>query len=788
MVSALDRKLLRDLSRLKGQVVTIALVVAAGIAAFVAMKGNYASLEHARDSYYERSRFADVFAHLERAPEALRADLESIPGVSRVDTRVVEGAMIPLETISEPIRAQLISLPPGGRTVLNDLYLVEGRMVEPGHSDEAVIIQSFAVAHGIRPGGELPVVINGVWRRLRVVGVAMSPEYVMAISPGAMSQDPKRFAVVWMDRAPLAGAFEMEGAFNDVLLELQPDASEQEVLTVVDRVLTRYGGFGAIPRKKQLSNNVIEGELLQMKSMSTIVPAIFLAVAALLLNVVLSRLVHLQRPDIATLKAVGYSDYEIGLHFLKLVLVISGLGALLGLGTGAWLGSKLTNLYGQFFKFPSLEFQLDLSATAIALGISFAAAFVGAFGAVRAVMKLAPAEAMRPPAPSHYRRSLVDLLRLGRVVGPSAQMIMRELERRPLRTLGSSAAIAASVGLLVVAGWYSDGLDTLMYTQFHEVMREDVVVAFAEPRPERAVRELRHLPGVLGAEGMRTVPVRFVNGPLTRDGAIHGYADDGEMRTLRDRFGRAVPLPPDGVVLTDLLGELLHVEVGDTLEVHVREGERSVERLTVSGFVDEGFGLQGHMRLGPLREVLREEPLVSSGLLRVDPNRSGELDERLKAMPHIASVTKRSDIFAQFREQSGAMIATMTLLITLFAAVITVGVVYNNARIALSLRARDLASLRVLGFHRSEISAILLGELAIQVLVSLPVGMWFGSVLVHGIASTVDPEQFRLPVVLSSRSYAYAALVALVASALSALLVRRKLDRLDLIGVLKTRE
>jgi putative ABC transport system permease protein len=788
VVSTLDRKLLRELWELRGQVLTIALVVAAGIAAFVAMRGNYASLVQARDAYYERSRFGDVFAHLERAPEALRADLEALAGVSRVDTRVVEGAMIPLDTISEPIRAQVISLPPGGKSTLNELHLVEGRMVEPGRSDEAVLLQSFAVANGLRPGATLPVVMNGVWRKLRVVGVAMSPEYVMAMAAGQLAPDPAKFAVVWMDRAPLAAAFDMEGAFNDVTLELQPGASEGEAVEAVDRVVAAYGGFGAVTRERQLSNQLISGELMQLEGMSTMLPVIFLAVAALLLNVVLSRLVHLQRSEIATLKAVGYTDLEVGLHFLKLVLLISGIGAFVGVGLGAWLGRGLVEIYSEFFHFPNLEFRLDLGSTLAAVATSFGAAFVGAFGAVRGVMVLPPAEAMRPQAPARYRRSLVDRLRLGRLVGPSTQMIVRELERRPLRTLGSSFAIAASVGLLVVAGWYSEGLDALMYTQFHEVMREDMSVSFSETRPERAVRELAHLPGVLAAEGLRAVPVRFANGPRRRDGVIFGYADEGELRTLRDRFGRPVPLPPSGIVLTDLLGKILGVEVGDPIELHVREGQRPIRRLTVTGFVDEGFGLQGHMRMQTLREFLGEEPMISMGLLRVDPSRVGALDARLKTMPYVAAVSRRSDIFTQFREQSGSMIATMTLLITLFAATITIGVVYNNARVALSVRARDLASLRVLGFHRSEISTILLGELAVQVLLALPIGMWFGVVLIHALASNVDPETYRLPILVTSRSYAYAALVALVASAVSALLVRRKLDRLDLIGVLKTRQ
>ena len=788
MVSALDRKLIRDLRRLKGQLFTIALVVACGIAAFVSLKGNWVSLQRAKTTYYERNRFADVFAHLERAPESLSADLEAIAGVARVETRVVEGALLPVAGLSAPVQATLISWPASGRPALCDISLRAGRLPRPHNSDEAVVLQAFADAHGFDPGDQLIAVINGKKRQIEIVGVAMAPEYVIGVAPGDMTADPKRFAVLWMDRDALAAAFRMEGAFNDVVLGLQPGASSKAVLSAVDSQLQRYGGLGAIPREKQMSNFTIDGELLQLESMATVVPVIFLAVAALLLNIVLSRLVNLQRPEIATMKAVGYSDWAVGLHFLKLVLVISALGAFFGVLLGAYMGDALLDLYSSYFKFPDLTFRLDLRAALTAIGISFAAAFVGAFGAVRNVMRLPPAEAMRPAPPANYRRSIVDLLGLSRVVGAAVHMIVRELERRPLRTLGSSLAIAASAGLTVIGGFYVDGIDALLYTQFHEVMREDLSVTFRQPVPERAIRSLAHVPGVLHAEGMRIVPVRFRAGQHYRDGAIWGYPDDGELRALRNKYGVPVPLPPGGVVLTDILGEILGVGVGDTVEVEIRDGERSTRTVVVAGLVDESFGLQGHMRLEALRGWLGEDRVVSMGLLRVDPDRESTVDARLKEMPMVASVSRRRDIIELFRDQSAGMIVAFATIITLFAATICVGVVYNNARVALSLRARDLASLRVLGFTRAEISAILLGEMAIQVLIALPLGLFFGNLMVQGMASTMDPETYRLPFIVTTRSYAFAVVVVLAASALSALLVRRKLDRLDLIAVLKTRE
>ena len=788
MVRALDKKLGRDLLRLKGQMLTIALVVAAGIAAFVTLRGTYSSIQLARTSFYERQRFADVFAQLERAPASLRSRVEHLPGVLRVQTTVSEVAMMPLPDVAEPIRVQVLSAEAEGVAGLNQLHLRDGRWLEPGRSDEILLIESFAVARKLRPGDSLPLVLNGKKRSFRIAGVVMSPEFVFAISAGEAAPDPTRFAVVWLDRELLSATFRMQGAFNSLSVALQAGASEPAVIDALDRLLEPYGGTGAYGTSMQPSNRAIDGELAQLESMSTVLPVIFLLVASLLVNVVLSRLVHLQRPEIATLKAVGYSNREVGFHFFELALVIAALGAAVGVGIGAFFGGRMVELYAEYFKFPNLVFRFDPKSASAAVLVSLGAALLGAFGAVRQVVGLPPAEAMRPPAPARYRRSLIDLLGLARWVGPSLHMIVRELQRRPLRTLFSSLAIAVSIGLMVVGGWYYDGIRYLVQTQFHEVMREDLTVGFIEQRPKRALSDLKQIDGVLGAEGLRALPVRFRADAAHRDGVIFGYPAGGELRQLRDRYARVARLPPDGVVLTDVLAEILGVSVGDRIEVEVHEGQRGRRWLSVSGTIDEAFGLQGHMTEESLARFMGEEPKVNLALLTVDPARAANVDAHLKNMPFIGSVTRRANLLERFENQSASMITTMAAIIMLFAATITVGVVYNNARVALSTRARDLASLRVLGFTRREISGILLGEMAISVALALPLGLLFGKWLVIGLTSGVDPEQWRMPVVITPKSYALALLVALSAAMVSALLVRRRLDKLDLIGVLKTRE
>lgn len=789
-MSAILRKLFRDLTRLQGQVITIALVVACGIASFVTMRSTYDSLLLSRDSYYEELRFGEVFAQLERAPAFVEDELEAVPGVSQVYTRVVESAMVPMASMPRPATGIVVSLPPDGDAPLNGVYLKRGRQLDPTRSDEVILLEAFANAHQIAPGQTLPAVINGTMRELTVVGIGMSPEFVLTMPAGAMTFDPERVAVLWMNRDVVEAAFQMEGGFNDVVALLQPGADETAVLEAIDDVLEPYGGLGAVPRAKQSSHYMLQGELVQLESMATFVPFIFLFVAAFLLNVVLSRLVTLQRPQIATLKAVGYSDREVGLHYLQLVSVIVVIGALLGTAAGAYFGQQMLGLYtGEFFRFPYPRYVLGLDVGVTGVLVSLVAAVVGALGAVRRVSRLPPAEAMRPPAPATYHRTLLERIGVFHWLSPATRMILREIQRRPLRVLLSAVGISMAIGIVVVSRYMYDAMSHMMDVQVHRAMREDINVFLAKPLPQRAVRELEHLPGVFRAEGLRAVAVRFHAGHRWRDSVINGYPEGGQLRRIVDSDGVVQPIPEgDQLVLTSKLGELLGLAVGDTIDVELREGERATRQLVVGGFVDESFGLQGHMNKAALHSVLREERTVNSVLLEVDPQRFDEITARLKELPWVLSVSSPRDFRENFDEQSGEMMATYTLILTVFASIIAVGVIYNNTRVALSQRSRDFASLRVLGFTRGEIAAILLGEQAVQVALAIPIGLVVGYYLVVAMMSTVDAETYRLPIIISSRTYIYSSMVALAAAFVSALLVRRKLDRLDLIGVLKTRE
>lgn len=784
----LDRKLTRESRRLLGQIVTIALVLAGGITCFVSLRGTYLSLEAARAEYYDRYRFAHVFARAERVPESVAHKLEVLPFVARVETRIAEEVMLPIAGMDRPAYGRLLSLPERGSPRINALHLRLGRY-PARDKDEAVVLESFADAHGLKPGARLPVVINGKLRLLRVVGIALSPEFVFAIRPGSLADDPKRYAVLWANRALLSSAFELEGAFNDVSLRLQGGAGEEAVRAAVDRILAPYGCDGSVTRDGQISHRVLKQELSQLGSLAGMIPIVFLCVAAFLINLVLGRLIRLQRPEIATLKAVGYTNREITRHYLGLVVVVLAPGALVGLLGGYYLGRTVLGLYAGSFRFPELAFRLSAELVGTAIGASALAAVAGALGAVRGAVRLPPAEAMQPPPPARYARGLLERLRLGAFVGPNGMMVLREIARRPLRTLFSSLGIAGAVALLILGRFGLDSLSDYFESTFRREQRQDLSVAFKGPVAPRVVGQLARLPGVEAAEGLRVVPVRIRHDHRMRDSFLLGIPPDAQLRRLVARGGgREIALPADGVLLTRTFADVLGVRIGDRPLLELREGDRRSVRPVIVGFIDETVGLQLYARAELLAALEGDQGAVSSVLLKVDRERIAGVQTELRRSPHVIDVSDVKADMQRLFDMNASIMDVWTAISIALASSVVFGVVYNNARISLAARSRDLASLRVLGFSRREISSILLSELAIEVLLALPTGLWLGRYWSQKFMETADQETFRWQVVVSPRTYLLAVVVTLLAAAASALWVRRSLDRLDLVSVLKARE
>jgi len=780
---ALDRKLFRDLWAVRGQVLAISFVLGAGIATYVMAASTLDSLQRTQARLYREFRFPDLFAGLKRAPVSVLQRVSAIPGVENVEARVAAPANLELAGYGQPISGLMIGLPRGA-PLFNALHLHAGRMPEPGQDREALVSDGFAKAHKLQPGFSMLVTINGRRRSFSIVGIASTPEFIYQLTPGSIVPDFETYCVLWINAETLEGAYNMTGAFNQVAATLQRGMRVDDAMIAVDRILRPYGGLGAHGRKDQLSHRFLTEEFKQLTILSTLFPAIFLSVAAFLLNVVVGRLMATQRSQIATLKAFGYTTFSIVIHFLKFAAVIVIFGLAIGIAGGAWLGNGLSHLYMNVYRFPYLEYSIRPGVLGISLAVSLIAAATGTLFSVLRTAGESPAIAMQPANPGRYRRSIFE----NRWLSQPTRMIIRNIERRPIKSLLSIGGVAMSTAILVLGGFWSNAVDYMVFAQLRRAQQDDVTVTFIGPVSTRALHSLIGLPGVIYAEPTRSVPARFRFEQRTYRTALQGMEPNGQLRRLLNRQLNPVDLPEDGILLTDHLAKMLNIHLGEYLTVELLEGSRAIRQVRVSGVVSEYIGVSAYMRRDALNRFLREGDSATGAFLAVDPAQLPAIYARLKQMPAVAGSAERAQVLRSFYETLAAQMLTFAFFNTLLASTIAIGVVYNTVRISLSERSRELASLRVLGYTRSEVSYILLGELTILVFLAIPVGLMIGNRLALVMASTGQTELFRIPFVVAPSTYGFAALVVSAATVVSAFAVGRKVNHLDLVEVLKARE
>jgi putative ABC transport system permease protein len=784
----LDRKLLRDIRRLWAQALAIALVIGGGVATLLLGVGSHRSLDETRIAYYERYRFADVFAVVARAPKTLVDQIAQIPGVAAVEARIAKLALLDIPNYPEPATGQVISLPDVGEPKLNGLYMRLGRTPEPGRADEVVVNDTFAKAHGFGLGSRFSAILNGRKRELVIVGTALSPEFIYTVGPGDIMPDDRRFAIIWMSEKALAGAYNLEGAFSSISVKLLRDAPEREVITQLDALLDRYGGRAAYGRKDQTSHAWIDHELDMLNNMSRTLTPIFLLVSAFLVNLTLSRLVALEREQIGLMKALGYTNSAIVLHYIKFVAIIVAVGVAIGSAAGTWLGAHMTRLFGDFFHFPFLVFANSPDLYVIAAALSLAAAIIGAIRALRDIVTLAPAVAMQLPAPPRFRKHLPASFSLHRLVSQPVVMMSRNLTHHPIRATFTAIGMASATAILIVSLFVYDTMENLIDVTYFMADRQDATVSFVEKRSSDVVLQMARLPGVLAAEPYREVPVRIRNGSIERRIIISGRQRDADLNRIIDIDLRPVLLPESGLAISSLLAQILGVQVGDSVEIDLLDGARRTVSLPVTALVEDYFGIRGMMDAEALGRLMREAPVVTSVNLRLDQNHREAFYAAIKAMPTVSGLGLQRVSLANFRATVALLITTMASIYTGLAAVIAFGVVYNSARISLSERARELASLRVLGFTRGEVLWILLLELALLTLLAQPPGWAMGYGLAWIMKTKLAGELMRVRLVVESSTYVLASAIVIAAAVFSGLVVRERVNRLDLVSVLKTRD
>lgn len=788
MLGVLDKKLLRDAIRIWAQALAVAMVMACGVATLVLAVGASRSLEETRSAFYDRYSFGSVFATAVRAPRHLKPRIAAIPGVSAAELRIVEPVLLDVADMAEPASGLVVSVPDNRQAAVNRLYLRTGRLPSANQDREVAVVETFANAHGFRPGDRFSVIMNGRKRELTIVGIVLSPEFIYAIGPGELVPDPKRFGVFYMSEGVLASVFDMENSFNDLSLSTLRGADEREIMAAVDALLDDYGGAGAYDREDQISNAFLDSELQSLTAMAKVIPPVFLLVSAFLVNMILSRLVALEREHVGLFKALGYSNFAVGAHYAKLVILIALAGLIIGSAAGLWLGQGLTRIYAEFFSFPFLIFTRSLDLYAIAGSVTVLSALAGAAKSIWSIANLPPAVAMRPPAPEVYRSLFGRGIRWFSWMSQLSIMSLRQLIRRPIRSGLTTLGTSLSVALLVTALFSLDSVEYMIDVIFFQAERQDASLSFAADTSTAAIHNVSALPGVLRAEPFRATPVKLRNEQHEVNMSLVALSAGSQLSRILDLDLAPMDPPSSGLVISERVAAKLHLRPGDMVEVELTRKGRRVVQAPVVGIAQSYVGLTAYASLPYLNRLMRDGSQISGARVVIDHNALDALYTEVKNTPAIAGIALQDTSRQKFRETIEENIVISTTVYITLAVIITFGVIYNSARIQLSERARELASLRVFGFTPAEVSKVLLIELTVIVLAAQPLGWLLGYLFSLAVIKGFSSDLFRIPFVIDSATFAWASLVVLTSALVSALIVRRRVNRLDLIRVLKTRE
>ncbi|MEL6913168.1 MAG: ABC transporter permease [Pseudomonadota bacterium] len=784
---ALDIKLLRDFLRLWAQGLAIALVLAAGVAIIIMSVGMSRALHESQSAYYEENLFADLFVDARRAPVSLLPEVLSIPGVVQAHADIRAFATIDRPGQAKAATGLLISYDVRSPPLLNLPLLRSGAW--PERPDEVVVNEPFAAANGYTLGSRFWITLDGKKRAVVIVGTALSPEFIYTQGPGALLPESDTFAIVWLSAPLMEASYDMAGAFNTLAISLLPHADTEMVGDDLESLLAPFGGRAQRDRSEQQSHAFLQSEIEQLEVMATFLPPIFLGITVFLVNMVVGRIVSQERAEIGLLKAVGYSDLDICLHYLLLAGLIAVIGIAIGSLAGSWLALSMARTYAQYFDFPSLVFSVPLQTYAGASLLALAATSLGGLRSAIAAARLEPAVAMAPPAPANFRTSGIDWLVAVLRFSQPARMVLRGITRWPLRAAATLIGVALAVSTLVASAFFPDSLDVIIDVGFYQSNRQDVAILFSPDVSASGLEEVRRLPGVLTAEPQHFHQVVLRRGPVEKKAQLSTIRRGAELTQVVDGAGAPVELDARGLLLAERLADQLQVSTRERLEVRFDGDRQETIAIPVAGVVTQYFGLGAYLDYSEFNRLFGEAPrMTAANVMLADPFNAQDFDEAIKDIPAIVSAVNMTANRVNFLETISRNILVMTTIYVILGGIITVGVCYNAARIQLSERARELASLRILGFSRLDVALVLAGEVMLLALLAQPLGWWLGTQIARAMTESFSSDLYTIPLVLNPATFAQTSLVVLGAAVISVLMVSRRLGELDLIAVLKTRE
>ena len=774
-----------------GQSLGVVMVVLCGIAAYICVFSAYLNLSLTRDTYYAQNRFADFEIRVDRAPETAVFKLERLPGVRKVRKRIVRDVNVDIAGVEEPRVGRLISMPARRRPVINDMVLLSGRYFEAGEQRVAVVSEKFAEANGLKLGDRFQISVDSKKYNLRVIGLGASPEYVYMIrNVQSLVPSPERFGILWVSEEFAEAALDMKSACNNIVGLVDDPDDLDVILEEADKVLDSYGVFAKTKRVDQISNRFVSDEIKGLGVSAQIIPTLFLGIAALILLILLNRMVRTERTQIGLMKAFGYSDWAVGFHYIEYGLILSVIGCLGGVPLGQWMAGGMMRMYVQFYQFPILESRIYPDVLARSMGITLIFATLGALSAAIQAARIQPAESMRAEAPSRVNRVWLEYLpMLWRRMSFTWKMILRNIARNRFRSSVNCFGVAISLSLLLMGFFMTDSIRYGMEFQFKDVQREDVKVSFQREQGRDVLYEVSRFPHVRRAEGVLEYPFEIRSGWRKKDIVVVGLAKNAELQKVMNFARVPFPLGDGGLVLSAHLAEQLAVGPGDQVTLKPLMGRIEGEfEVSVRAVAQQFIGTAAYMDHAALSRMLDESYVINSALLRLESGSRDALNKTLKEIGGISAVTFNEDAYQSIQNTLGQSMYITNTVLLIFAGVIAFSIIYNITAVSLSERQRELASLRVLGLSIREVGVIVYSENilmgALGVVFGIPMGMGICAMLVAAYSN----DMFRLPFYIAQRTYVGSVLLTFSFVLLANLAVRRKIQHLDLVEVLKERE
>ena len=792
-MKALDIKLLRDLYRTRGLILAIGGIITVGIMTLVTMRSAYLNLSLAKDSYYQQCRMADFWIDLKKIPLAEVEKLVQVQGVSEIQPRIQFSATVDLEDSVQPINGLVVSLPDQRQSILNDIVLRQGDYFSDQKENEVIINEKFAREHSLYPGQTFELMLNERKQEVFVIGTAISSEFTYLLGPGAIMPDPKQYGVFYIKQSFAENSLNFQGAANQVVGRISPSA-DVNVATILDQCESRleeYGVFATTPLKDQASHQFIQSEIDGVGAMSKVLPVIFLVVASLILNVLMTRMARRQRVVIGTLKALGYSDTRIFIHFLQLGLVVGIIGGIAGALLGYFSSVGLTVAYRQFYEFPNLTSGFHWGAMVIGMIASIVCAAVGSMIGAYSALKLQPAESMRPAPPKTGGNVLLEKVGwLWQRLSTGWRMALRGVMRNRMRSLVGVFASAMGSGLLISGLMMQNGQTYMVEFQYDKIAKSDIDLVLSAESDMDVVNEIKQLPAVDYVEPQLIVPCTLVNGPYKQKSSITGLVSNPTLTVPHSRNGIQVSIPRYGLVIGRQLADNLHLQAGDTFTLIPNRGEKQPVDVKVATISDGYVGISSYAHIDFLSEKIGEKQVANSVQMKVNNNEQAIVDlyRELKEIPGVEAVQNQAQIESTLRDLLQQVQWIFIVALIMFAGTIFFGSILNASMVTLAERTQEVATMIALGYSRWQVGGVFLRESMIVNLVGAVIGIPLGIALCWITAEGMKTDVLRLPVIFHNYLIVVAIVTAFVFGILAHLVVQNSINQMHVVESLKVRE